>query len=151
VPQTIESAGGVPLVNRVGSRSSSTAWCGRRIVFGGEVSGPRLPSRAFSRPTRVFIPFLLRLELISKREAELSELLAASVSALHHRASETRRCRRGAQAGKDEGTTSVPKAVSPTRGLSVVRGGLAHIERPTGPTRNRCCVVNLERPPSLPD
>jgi phosphomannomutase len=76
VPQTIERAGGVPLVNRVGHAFFKHRMREEGAVFGGEVSG-HYYFQNFSRADSGIIPFLLMLELISKRGQKLSELLAA--------------------------------------------------------------------------
>jgi phosphomannomutase len=75
VPQTIERAGGVPLVNRVGHAFFKHRMREEGAVFGGEVSG-HYYFQNFSRADSGVIPFLLMLELISKRGRKLSELLA---------------------------------------------------------------------------
>src|SRR3989441_2403010 len=76
VPQTIERAGGVPLVNRVGHAFFKLRMREEGAVFGGEVSG-HYYFRDFSQADSGVIPFLLMLELISMRSQKLSELLAA--------------------------------------------------------------------------
>jgi phosphomannomutase len=76
VPQTIEQAGGIPLVNRVGHAFFKHRMREEGAVFGGEVSG-HYYFQEFSRADSGVIPFLLMLELISKRGRKLSELLAA--------------------------------------------------------------------------
>jgi phosphomannomutase len=76
VPQTIERAGGIPLVNRVGHAFFKHRMRDEGAVFGGEVSGHYYFQR-FSRADSGVIPFLLMLELVSKRGAKLSELLSA--------------------------------------------------------------------------
>ncbi len=76
VPQTIERAGGIPLVNRVGHAFFKHRMREEGAVFGGEVSG-HYYFQEFSRADSGVIPFLLMLELISKRGRKLSELLAA--------------------------------------------------------------------------
>jgi phosphomannomutase len=75
VPQTIERAGGVPLVNRVGHAFFKHRMREEGALFGGEVSG-HYYFQNFSRADSGVIPFLLMLELISKRGRKLSELLA---------------------------------------------------------------------------
>jgi phosphomannomutase len=75
VPQTIERAGGIPLVNRVGHAFFKHRMREEGAVFGGEVSG-HYYFQEFSRADSGVIPFLLMLELISKRGRKLSELLA---------------------------------------------------------------------------
>jgi phosphomannomutase len=74
VPQTIERAGGVPLVNRVGHAYIKHRMREERAAFGGEVSGHYYFS-GFSQADSGVVPFLLMLELISKSGRKLSELL----------------------------------------------------------------------------
>jgi phosphomannomutase len=74
VPETIERAGGVPLVNRVGHAFFKHRMREEHAVFGGEVSG-HYYFRDFSQADSGVIPFLLMLELISKRGEKLSEIL----------------------------------------------------------------------------
>ena len=76
VPQTIERAGGVPLVNRVGHAFFKHRMREEGAVFGGEVSG-HYYFQEFFRADSGVIPFLLMLELVSKRGQKLSEILAA--------------------------------------------------------------------------
>jgi phosphomannomutase len=75
VPETIERAGGVALVNRVGHAFIKQRMRKEDAVFGGEVSG-HYYFRDFTQADSGVIPFLLILELISKRERKLSEILA---------------------------------------------------------------------------
>jgi phosphomannomutase len=74
VPETIERAGGVPLVNRVGHAYIKHRMRQEHAVFGGEVSA-HYYFRDFSQADSGVIPFLLMLELISKRGRKLSEIL----------------------------------------------------------------------------
>src|SRR5438067_5572680 len=74
VPETIERAGGVPLVNRVGHAFFKHRMREDGAVFGGEVSG-HYYFRDFSQADSGVIPFLLMLELVSKRDKKLSEIL----------------------------------------------------------------------------
>jgi phosphomannomutase len=74
VPRTIEAAGGTPLVNRVGHAFFKHRMREEGAVFGGEVSG-HYYFRDFSQADSGVIPFLLMLELVSKRGQKLSELL----------------------------------------------------------------------------
>jgi phosphomannomutase len=74
VPDTIERAGGVPLVNRVGHAFIKHRMREEGAAFGGEVSG-HYYFRDFSQADSGVVPFLLVLELISKRGAKLSEIL----------------------------------------------------------------------------
>jgi phosphomannomutase len=74
VPQTIERAGGTPLVNRVGHAFFKHRMREEGAVFGGEVSG-HYYFRDFSQADSGVIPFLLMLELVSKRGQKLSQIL----------------------------------------------------------------------------
>jgi phosphomannomutase len=74
VPETIERAGGVPLVNRVGHAFIKHRMREEGAVFGGEVSG-HYYFRDFFQADSGVIPFLLMLELISRRGKALSEIL----------------------------------------------------------------------------
>jgi phosphomannomutase len=74
VPETIERAGGVPLINRVGHAFFKHRMREEDAVFGGEVSG-HYYFRDFSQADSGVIPFLLMLELVSKRGRKLSEIL----------------------------------------------------------------------------
>jgi phosphomannomutase len=75
VPETIERAGGVPLVNRVGHAYIKHRMRKDDAAFGGEVSG-HYYFREFSQADSGVVPFLLLLELVSRRGRKLSELLA---------------------------------------------------------------------------
>ncbi|HET7567829.1 MAG TPA: phosphomannomutase/phosphoglucomutase, partial [Gaiellaceae bacterium] len=75
VPETIERAGGVALVNRVGHAFIKHRMRKEDAAFGGEVSG-HYYFREFSQADSGVVPFLLMLELVSKRGRKLSELLA---------------------------------------------------------------------------
>jgi phosphomannomutase len=75
VPDTIERHGGVPLVNRVGHAYIKHRMRKEGAAFGGEVSG-HYYFRDFSQADSGVVPFLLMLQLISKRGRKLSELLA---------------------------------------------------------------------------
>ena len=74
VPETIERAGGVPLVNRVGHAFIKHRMRQENAAFGGEVSG-HYYFRDFSQADSGVIPFLLMLELVSKKGRKLSEIL----------------------------------------------------------------------------
>jgi phosphomannomutase len=75
VPETIERAGGVPLVNRVGHAFIKQRMRQEDAAFGGEVSG-HYYFRDFSQADSGVVPFLLMLELVSRRRQKLSEILA---------------------------------------------------------------------------
>jgi phosphomannomutase len=74
VRETIERAGGIPLINRVGHAFIKLRMREEDAVFAGEVSG-HYYFRDFFQADSGVIPFLLVLELISKRGKPLSELL----------------------------------------------------------------------------
>jgi phosphomannomutase len=75
VPETIERAGGLPLMNRVGHAFIKHRMRQEGAAFGGEVSG-HYYFREFSQADSGVIPFLLMLELVSRRGERLSEILA---------------------------------------------------------------------------
>ncbi len=74
VPDTVERAGGVPLVNRVGHAFIKHRMRKEGAVFAGEVSG-HYYFRDFTQADSGTIPALLMLELLSKRGQKLSEIL----------------------------------------------------------------------------
>jgi phosphomannomutase len=74
VPETIERAGGIPIVSRVGHAYIKHLMRKEDAVFAGEVSG-HYYFRDFSQADSGVVPFLLMLELISKRGERLSEIL----------------------------------------------------------------------------
>jgi phosphomannomutase len=74
VPNTIERAGGRALMNRVGHAFIKARMRKEDAAFAGEVSG-HYYFRDFSQADSGVVPFLLMLELISKR-GRLSEILA---------------------------------------------------------------------------
>jgi phosphomannomutase len=74
VPDTIERDGGVPLVERVGHAFIKARMRKDDAAFAGEVSG-HYYFRDFSQADTGVVPFLLMLELISKKGERLSEIL----------------------------------------------------------------------------
>ena len=74
VPRTIAAAGGTALVNRVGHAFIKHRMRKENAVFAGEVSA-HYYFRDFTQADTGVVPFLLMLELISKRGAKLSEIL----------------------------------------------------------------------------
>jgi len=74
VRDTIERAGGIPLMNRVGHAFIKLRMREEGAVFAGEVSG-HYYFRDFNQADSGTIPALLMLELVSKRAKRLSELL----------------------------------------------------------------------------
>ena len=74
VPETIRRARGEPLVNRVGHAFFKHRMREEGAAFGGEVSG-HYYFRDFSQADSGVIPFLLMLELVSKRGRKLSDIL----------------------------------------------------------------------------
>jgi phosphomannomutase len=74
VPDTIRQAGGVPLVNRVGHAFIKQRMREEDAAFGGEVSG-HYYFRDFTQADSGVIPFLMMLELLSRKGQRLSEML----------------------------------------------------------------------------
>jgi len=74
VPETIERAGGIPLVNRVGHAYIKHRMRKEDAAFGGEVSG-HYYFRDFSQADSGVVPFLLMLEIVSRKGTTLSEAL----------------------------------------------------------------------------
>jgi phosphomannomutase len=75
VPETIERDGGVALVNRVGHAFIKARMRKDDAAFAGEVSG-HYYFRDFSQADSGVVPFLLMLELISRKGRPLAEILA---------------------------------------------------------------------------
>jgi phosphomannomutase len=75
VPEAIERAGGVPLINRVGHAYIKHRMRKEGAAFGGEVSG-HYYFRDFTQADTGVVPFLLMLEIVSRSGRQLSELLA---------------------------------------------------------------------------
>jgi phosphomannomutase len=75
VPRTIEAAGGMPLVNRVGHAFIKHRMRKESAAFAGEVSA-HYYFRDFSQADSGVVPLLLMLELLSQRGQKLSEILA---------------------------------------------------------------------------
>jgi phosphomannomutase len=74
VPETIERAGGIALVNRVGHAFIKQRMRAEDAVFAGEVSA-HYYFREYSQADTGVVPFLVMLELVSKSGQRLSELL----------------------------------------------------------------------------
>ena len=74
VPRTIEEAGGVALVNRVGHAFIKERMREVDALFAGEVSA-HYYFREFTRADTGVVPFLVMLELLSRGGQTLSELL----------------------------------------------------------------------------
>ena len=75
VPDTITACGGVPLINRVGHAFIKERMRKEHAVFAGEVSG-HYYFRDFSQADTGVVPFLLMLEILSRKGRTLSEILA---------------------------------------------------------------------------
>jgi len=73
VPEAIEAAGGIPLVNRVGHAFIKERMRRDSAVFGGEVSA-HYYFRDFAQADTGTVPFLLMCELVSRR-GSLSKVL----------------------------------------------------------------------------
>ena len=75
VPTAIEEAGGVALINRVGHAFIKHRMRKEDALFGGEVSA-HYYFRDFTQADTGIVPFLVMVELLSRSELRLSELLA---------------------------------------------------------------------------
>jgi phosphomannomutase len=75
VPRTIEAAGGIALMSRVGHAFIKHRMRKENAVFAGEVSA-HYYFRDFTQADTGVVPFLLMLELASRKGAKLSEILA---------------------------------------------------------------------------
>lgn len=76
VRDVVEGAGGTALVNRVGHAFFKTRMRATGAAFGGEVSGHYYFSQFYNADSGT-LPALLILELLSRRGARLSELVAS--------------------------------------------------------------------------
>ena len=75
VPKAIEAAGGVALANRVGHAFIKQRMRDVDAVFAGEVSA-HYYFRDFTKADTGVVPFLVMLEIVSKRGQKVSEILA---------------------------------------------------------------------------
>ena len=75
VPETIEAAGGIALVNRVGHAFIKHRMRKEDAAFGSEVSGHYYFRDYFQADSGV-VPMLLVLELVSRKGKPMSEILA---------------------------------------------------------------------------
>jgi phosphomannomutase len=75
VPDTIRAAGGEPVMSRVGHAFIKHRMRQEHAAFAGEVSG-HYYFRDFCQADSGVIPFLLMLELVSRKGQKLSEILA---------------------------------------------------------------------------
>jgi phosphomannomutase len=75
VPETIRAEGGDPLMNRVGHAFIKARMRKDDAAFGGEVSG-HYYFREFSQADTGVVPFLVMLEILSRKGQKLSEILA---------------------------------------------------------------------------
>jgi phosphomannomutase len=75
VVDVVEAAGGTALMNRVGHAFFKVRMREEGAAFGGEVSG-HYYFREFSQADSGVLPFLLMLELVSRKGQPLSEILA---------------------------------------------------------------------------
>ncbi len=76
VPDLIKSAGGTPLVERVGHAFIKARMAQEEAIFAGEVSGHYYFKDFFYADSGI-VPSLIILEMLSKKGAKLSELLEA--------------------------------------------------------------------------
>ncbi len=118
VPETIENAGGVALMNRVGHAYIKQRMRKDDAAFGGEVSG-HYYFRDFSQADTGVVPFLLMLELVSRQGREAVGGPASVPRALlHHRRTEHAGRRRRAEVAGAEGAVRARGAdLAPRRHL----------------------------------
>ena len=130
--------GGRALVNRVGHAFFKTRMRDEGGEFGGEVSG-HYYFKAFYNADSGTIPALLILELLSKRETTLAELLRrVPLEVLHLRRDQLDRRRPAGQDGRDQGrATPTPRSPSSTASRSTTRTGTSTCARRTP---SRCCA-----------
>ena len=103
VPRTIAAAGGTALVNRVGHAFIKHRMREEHAIFAGEVSA-HYYFRDFTQADTGVVPFLLMLELISKRGEKLSEILRPfREQLLHHGRDQHAGRGRAGQAAGDRG------------------------------------------------
>jgi phosphomannomutase len=74
VPDLIKSAGGIPLIERVGHAFIKARMAKEEAIFAGEVSGHYYFKDFFFADSGI-VPSLFILEMLSKKKAKLSELL----------------------------------------------------------------------------
>ena len=144
VPETIERAGGIPLVNRVGHAHIKLRMREEGAVFGGEVSGHYY--RDFYQADSGVIPFLLMLELVSRKGQKLSEILKPfreKYSGPHRRAQHAGPGR-PTQSSRSWSRSSPPRARcrTSTGSPSRRRTGTSTCARRTP---SRCCVRTSRR------
>ena len=123
VPETIERAGGIPLINRVGHAFIKQRMRKEDAVFAGEVSG-HYYFRDFYQADSGVIPFLLMLELVSKRgQAPLRAPPPLSRALLPDGRDQRPRRGRGRQAPGDQGAVRQRgRGLAPGRDLDRGRG-----------------------------
>ena len=139
-------------INRVGHAFIKHRMREEGAVFGGEVSG-HYYFRDFTQADSGVVPFLLMLELVSKRGKKLSELLAPVPGALlHHRRAQHARRRRRARSCRSSRSASAPRGRSatstacrstPPTGTST--SGRRTPSRCCGSTSRRCSQELMER------
>ena len=145
VPETIERAGGVPLVNRVGHAFIKHRMRKEQATFAGEVSA-HYYFRDFSQADSGIVPFLLMLELLSNRRTEaLGAPRPVSRALLPHGRDQHASGGRGAQAPGAQGAlcrrgrTHLPprRRVGRLRRLALQRPTLEHRAARTPQSRGR--------------
>ena len=128
VPETIEAAGGEPVVSRVGHAFIKLLMREIDAAFAGEVSG-HYYFRDFSQADSGVVPFLLMLERISKGGGEaLGAAAAVPRALLHHRRDQYARRGRPGEAGGARGALRTGgQGLAPRRALG--RGGGLALQR----------------------
>ena len=147
VPDTVERLGGRALVNRVGHAFFKTRMRDEGGEFGGEVSG-HYYFKAFYNADSGTIPALLILELLSKRETTLAELLArAALDVLHLRRDQLRPSPTSGRRWTRSRPRYADAEITELDGVSVDYDGLA-LQR--APVQHRAAAAAEPREPGLP-
>ena len=155
VPRTIAAAGGTAIVNRVGHAFIKHRMREEHAIFAGEVSA-HYYFRDFTQADTGVVPFLLMLELISKRGAEaLRDPAAVPRAVLHHGRDQHAGRRRAARSCRRSRSATPPRAAAIShldgdlrrlRHLALQRAAVEH--RAAAPAQPRGAVRGGDdRPP----
>ena len=147
VADTAAAAGGTALINRVGHAFFKTRMRAEGSVFGGEVSG-HYYFRDFYCADSGTLPALLILELLSKRQARMSELLEPYRSqVLHLRRDQLRGRRPRGQDGRAR--RALRRRPAPTARRDLGRLRRLALQRP--PLQYRAAAAAVPRVAALPE
>ena len=139
VPRAIEAAGGVPLVNRVGHAYIKHRMRKEDAAFAGEVSA-HYYFRDFSQADTGVVPFLLMLELLSRRgRVAVGAPRPVPRALLHHRRDQHAGCGRAAQAAGAQG--ALRSAGRPDHPSRRHLGGLRRLALQRAPVEHRAAAA----------